>query len=67
MSAKLAQCRKLVHRAAAAGAKTVRLVQSLGESEFVVDLQREAQQAGLHINAGIHELTTGERVKNSSI
>ncbi|GFF44010.1 nitrilase family protein [Aspergillus udagawae] len=84
ISANLAQCRRLVHRAAVAGAKalflpeasdfiacspkqTVGLAQSLGESEFVVGLQREAQQAGLHINVGIHEPTTGERVKNSSI
>lgn len=36
-------------------------------SEFVGGLQREAQQAGLHINVGIHEPTAGERVKNSSI
>ncbi|KAH3305948.1 hypothetical protein KXV87_009473 [Aspergillus fumigatus] len=47
--------------------QTVGLAQSLGESEFVGGLQREAQQAGLHINVGIHEPTAGERVKNSSI
>ena len=37
------------------------------DSEFVLGLQREAQQADLHINVGIHEPAQDGRVKNTLI
>ncbi|KAL2215759.1 putative nitrilase [Thermoascus aurantiacus ATCC 26904] len=85
MAHNLAQCRVLVRKAVAAGAKalflpeasdyvgssaaeTVSLVRSVQESEFVQGLQKEARQAKLPINVGIHEPAQGgQKVKNTLI
>ena len=48
-------------------AESVSLARSVQDSEFVLGLQREAQQADLHINVGIHEPAQGGRVKNTLI
>lgn len=49
-------------------AETVSLVRSVQESEFVLGLQKEAQQAKLPINVGIHEPALGgQKVKNTLI
>lgn len=37
------------------------------DNEFVLGLQKEAQQANLPINVGIHEPAYGGRVKNTLI
>ncbi|KAL2005871.1 hypothetical protein VTN00DRAFT_10364 [Thermoascus crustaceus] len=85
MAHNLAQCKVLIRKAVAAGAKalflpeasdyigssaaeTVSLVRSVQESEFVLGLQKEAQQAKLPINVGIHEPALGgQKVKNTLI
>lgn len=44
------------------------LVRSVQESEFVLGLQKEARQAKLPINVGIHEpAQSGTKVKNTLI
>ncbi|KAJ5606147.1 carbon-nitrogen hydrolase [Penicillium lagena] len=48
-------------------AETVSLARSVEESEFVLGLQKEAQQKNLHINVGIHEPASGGKVKNTLI
>ncbi|EYE92722.1 carbon-nitrogen hydrolase family protein [Aspergillus ruber CBS 135680] len=48
-------------------AETVSLAHSVQDSEFVLGLQKEAQQANLHINVGIHEPAQGGRVKNTVV
>ncbi|THC92544.1 hypothetical protein EYZ11_007997 [Aspergillus tanneri] len=48
-------------------AETISLVRSEQESEFVLGLQKEARQAGLPINVGIHEPASDGRVKNTLI
>ncbi|PLB46747.1 carbon-nitrogen hydrolase [Aspergillus steynii IBT 23096] len=48
-------------------AESVSLVRSVQESEFVLGLQKEARQANLHINVGIHEPAPDGRVKNTLV
>ena len=49
-------------------AESLSLVRSVQESEFVLGLQKEAQQSKLHINVGIHEPAFGgKKVKNTLI
>ncbi|KAL4959653.1 carbon-nitrogen hydrolase family protein [Aspergillus stella-maris] len=45
-------------------AETIGLARPVQESEFVLGLQREARDANLHINVGIHEPAAKEKVKN---
>jgi predicted amidohydrolase len=53
---------------ASSGAETVSLVRSVKDSEFVLGLQKEARQAKLPINVGIHEPAQGgAKVKNTLI
>lgn len=48
--------------------ESLSLVRSVQDSEFVLGLQKEAQENILPINVGIHEPTkTGDKVKNTSI
>lgn len=47
--------------------QTVSLARSVEDSEFVLGLQKEARQANLDINVGIHEPALGGRVKNTLI
>ncbi|KAF9895418.1 Carbon-nitrogen hydrolase [Aspergillus nanangensis] len=47
--------------------ETICLAKPVHESEFVLGLQREARQANLHINVGIHEPASDGRVKNTLI
>lgn len=37
------------------------------DSEFVLGLQKEARDANLHINVGIHEPAQGGRIKNTLV
>lgn len=48
-------------------AETISLAQPVEKSEFVLGLQREAQQGKLHINVGIHEPAADGRVKNTLV
>lgn len=48
-------------------AETVSLARSVQDSEFVQGLQKEARDASLHINVGIHEPAQGGRVKNTLV
>lgn len=48
-------------------AETVSLARPVEESEFVLGLQKEAKQANLHINVGIHEPAAGGRVRNTLV
>jgi len=43
------------------------LARSVNDSEFVLGLQKEAEQANLHINVGIHEPAQGGKVKNTLV
>ncbi|KAB8079130.1 carbon-nitrogen hydrolase [Aspergillus leporis] len=47
--------------------ETISLARSVQDSEFVLGLQKEAQQSGLHINVGIHEPAPDGRVKNTLV
>lgn len=48
-------------------AETVSLARSVQDSEFVQGLQKEARDANLHINVGIHEPAPEGRVKNTLV
>ncbi|KAL4862707.1 hypothetical protein BDV12DRAFT_39384 [Aspergillus spectabilis] len=48
-------------------AETISLARSVQDSEFVLGLQNEARKAKLHINVGIHEPASNDRVKNTLI
>ncbi|ODM22693.1 hypothetical protein SI65_00282 [Aspergillus cristatus] len=48
-------------------AETISLARSVQDSEFVLGLQKEAEQANLHINVGIHEPAQGGKVKNTLV
>ncbi|PYH42116.1 carbon-nitrogen hydrolase family protein [Aspergillus saccharolyticus JOP 1030-1] len=48
-------------------AETISLARSVQDSEFVLGLQKEAKQAKLHINVGIHEPASNGRTKNTLI
>lgn len=48
-------------------AETVSLARSVQDNEFVLGLQKEARDANLHINVGIHEPAQGGRVKNTLV
>lgn len=48
-------------------AETVSLARSVQDSEFVRGLQKEARDANLHINVGIHEPAPEGRVKNTLV
>ena len=52
---------------ASSPAESISLARSVTESEFVLGLQREAQQAQLHINVGIHEPAADGKVKNTLV
>ncbi|PLN85362.1 nitrilase-like protein [Aspergillus taichungensis] len=52
---------------ASSPAESISLARSVNESEFVLGLQREAQQAELHINVGIHEPAADGKVKNTLV
>ncbi|PKY05211.1 nitrilase-like protein [Aspergillus campestris IBT 28561] len=52
---------------ASSPAESVSLARSAKDSEFVLGLQREAQQAQLHINVGIHEPAADGKVKNTLV
>ncbi|PKX92564.1 carbon-nitrogen hydrolase family protein [Aspergillus novofumigatus IBT 16806] len=52
---------------ASSPAESISLVRSVQDSVFVQGLQREARQASLHINVGIHELAPNGKVKNTLI
>lgn len=52
---------------ASSPAESVSLVRSVHDSEFVLGLQKEAQQSSLHINVGIHEPAPDGRVKNTLV
>ncbi|KKK20643.1 putative nitrilase [Aspergillus rambellii] len=74
MAGNLAQCRMLalfLPEAAdyigSSPAETISLVRSVQDSEFVLGLQKEAQEANLHINVGIHEPAPNGKVKNTLI
>ncbi|KAF7118208.1 hypothetical protein CNMCM5793_007609 [Aspergillus hiratsukae] len=74
MTSNLAQCQILVlflpeasDYIATSPAESISLVRSVQDSPFVQGLQREARQASLHINVGIHEPAPNGRVKNTLI
>ncbi|KAL5332919.1 carbon-nitrogen hydrolase [Aspergillus crustosus] len=48
-------------------AETISLARSVQDSEFVLGLQNEARESKLHINVGIHEPASHDRVKNTLI
>ncbi|KAF4164472.1 hypothetical protein CNMCM6936_009054 [Aspergillus lentulus] len=52
---------------ASSPAESISLVRSVQDSDFVQGLQREARQASLHINVGIHEPAPNGKVKNTLI
>ncbi|KAH1393325.1 hypothetical protein KXX35_008835 [Aspergillus fumigatus] len=52
---------------ASSPAESISLVRSVQDSVFVQGLQREARQANLHINVGIHEPAPNGKVKNTLI
>ncbi|GFG01149.1 nitrilase, putitive [Aspergillus udagawae] len=52
---------------ASSPAESISLVRSVQDSVFVQGLQREARQASLHINVGIHEPAPNGKVKNTLI
>lgn len=52
---------------ASSPAESISLARSVQDSEFVLGLQREAQQGNLHINVGIHEPAPDGRIKNTLV
>ncbi|KAI9932925.1 hypothetical protein ASPWEDRAFT_33925 [Aspergillus wentii DTO 134E9] len=48
-------------------AESISLARSVQDSEFVIGLQKEAREANLHINVGIHEPAQGDKVKNTLV
>lgn len=52
---------------ASSPAESISLARPVQDSEFVLGLQREAQQGNLHINVGIHEPAPDGRIKNTLV
>lgn len=79
MTHNLSQCQKLVQKASAAGAHALFLPEAsdyigskslckpVSSSEFVLGLQKSAQEHKLPISVGIHEPAVNDKVKNTLI
>ncbi|EAW10652.1 carbon-nitrogen hydrolase family protein [Aspergillus clavatus NRRL 1] len=52
---------------ASSSGESIALVRSVRDSIFVQGLQKEAQEANIHINVGIHEPASNGKVKNTLI
>ena len=52
---------------ASSSEESLALAQSTARREFVFALQKAAKQERIHINVGIHEIASENRLKNSSV